>query len=99
MASEVEIIRRLHRILRQQADIRSQLERGPRTIRAAHANLANVTKEVTDHKELIKQKRMDADRKQLQLRGRESKIFELEGKMNISKKQSRIPTAKGADCC
>jgi uncharacterized protein len=85
MSDEIQILRRLHRILRQQADIRSQLERGPRTIKAAKNVFELASQALAAHREEIKKKKMDADRMQLQLRTRESKIFELEGKMNMAK--------------
>ncbi len=85
MSDEIEILRRLHRILRQQADIRGQLERGPRTVKAARNVWEIATQSLAAHREEVKKKRMDADRNQLQLRTREAKIFELEGKMNMAK--------------
>ena len=85
MSSETETLRRLHRILRQIADIKSQLERGPRTIKAARNVWDTAVQALAAHREEIKKKRMDADRLQLQLRTREAKIFELEGKMNMAK--------------
>ncbi|MDZ4848312.1 MAG: phospholipase [Pirellulaceae bacterium] len=85
MSSDIEILRRLHRILRQQADIRSQLVRGPRTVQVAKNVWDFAAKGLAAHREDVKKKRMDADRIQLQLRTREAKIFELEGKMNMAK--------------
>lgn len=85
MSEEIDILRRLHRILRQQADIRSQLERGPRTVKAAKNVWDTALQALAAHREEIKKKRMDADRTQLQLRTREAKIFDLEGKMNMAK--------------
>lgn len=85
MSAEIDILRRLHRILRQIADIRSQLDRGPRTVKAAKNVWDSALQAMAAHREEIKKKRMDADRMQLQLRTREAKIFELEGKMNMAK--------------
>lgn len=67
MSDEIDILRRLHRILRQQADIRSQLDRGPKTVKAAR-NVWNIALQtLAAHREEVKKKRMDADRTQLQL--------------------------------
>ncbi len=85
MSDEIDILRRLHRILRQQADIRGQLERGPKTIKAAKNVWEIASQTLANHREEVKKKRMDADRTQLQLRTREAKIFDLEGKMNMAK--------------
>jgi len=85
MSAVIEILRRLHRILVQQADIRSQLERGPRMVKIAQIHYETAVADEHTHRELVKKTRMDADRKQLQLREREAKIFSVEGKMNMCK--------------
>ncbi len=94
MSEAIDILRRLHRILRQQADIRSQLDRGPRTVKAARNVWDIALQSLADHREAVKKKRMDADRLQLQLRTREAKIFELEGKMNVAKGNREYQTLK-----
>ncbi len=94
MGEVVEILRRLHRILRQIADIRGQLERGPKTIKSSKNVWDLATKALGDHREEIKKKRMDADRMQLQLRTREAKIFDFEGKMNMAKGDREYQTLK-----
>jgi len=85
MSAVIEILRRLHRILNQQADIRSQLERGPRMVKISQTHYKTAIADEHTHRELIKKTRMDADRNQLQLREREAKIFNVEGKMNMCK--------------
>ncbi len=94
MSDEIDILRRLHRILRQKADIRSQLDRGPRTVKAAKNVWDIASQSLAAHRDEIKKKRMDADRMQLQLRTREAKIFELEGKMNMAKGNREYQTLK-----
>ncbi len=94
MSEEIDILRRLHRILRQQADIRSQLDRGPKTVKAARNVWDIAVQSLAAHREEVKKKRMDADRTQLQLRTREAKIFELEGKMNMAKGNREYQTLK-----
>jgi predicted nucleic acid-binding Zn-ribbon protein len=94
MSSAAEIVRRLHRILRQRADIRGQLERGPRLIKVAKANLDAAQAALQQHREGIKRLRMDVDRDQLQLKSREAKIFDTEGKMNMAKKNIEYQALK-----
>lgn len=77
-----KLVRTLHQTLMQIADIKSQIDRGPRQIKAAQLQVDTAKESLQKCRESIKQKRMDADRKQLQLREREAKIHDWEGKMN-----------------
>ncbi len=94
MKTPADIIRRLHRILRQRADIRGQLERGPRMMKAAKAAADAANKALADHRNEIRTKRMEVDRDQLQLKSREAKVFDHEGKMNMAKKNIEYQTLK-----
>lgn len=94
MKTPTDILRRLNRILRQRADIRGQLEKGPRMIKAAKANADSALKALQDHREAIKQKKMEIDRDQLQMKSREAKIIETETKMNMAKKNIEFQTLK-----
>ncbi|MFY7876243.1 MAG: zinc ribbon domain-containing protein, partial [Pirellula sp.] len=76
------LVRALHQTLLQIAEIKSQIERGPRQIKAAQIQVDSAKDALQKCRDTIKQKRMDADRKQLQLREREAKIHDWEGKMN-----------------
>ena len=76
------LVRALHQTLLQIAEIKSQIERGPRQIKAAQIQVDSAKDALQKCRYTIKQKRMDADRKQLQLREREAKIHDWEGKMN-----------------
>lgn len=76
------IVRRLHEVLLQVADIRGQIERAPKQIKAAQNRAQQARDAVTACKETIKKNRMDADRKQLQQRQYEAKLFEWQGKLN-----------------
>jgi predicted nucleic acid-binding Zn-ribbon protein len=94
MKYPADIIRRLHRILRQRADLRGQLERGPKMIKAAKNTAEAARQALSNHRDEIKKKRMEIDRDQLQLKSREAKIFDLEGKMNMAKKNVEYQTLK-----
>jgi len=82
MNVRAEALRELHRIHRQQSDLKSRLTRGPQQIRAAEANVRHFTDELARRKEVLKQARIAADGKQLQLRQREARIADLQAKLN-----------------
>ena len=75
-------VRRLHEILLQVADIRGQIERGPKQMKVAEAKAQQARDSVAACKDQIKKNRMEADRKQLQQRQYESKLYEWQGKLN-----------------
>lgn len=76
------VVRKLHQTLVLIADIKTQIERGPRQIKAAQTQVDAAKDALQKCKDTIRQKKMEADRKQLQLREREGKIHDWEGKMN-----------------
>lgn len=78
------VVQRLHEILSRVADIKDQIQRGPKQILVAQQQLQNARDAVAQCKESIKQKKMEADRKQLLQRERESKLYEWQGKMNAA---------------
>ena len=94
MSISGSVLQTLHRIHRQKSDLNSQLERGPKQIQAAKANIDNAKKTLEEIREKQKNLRMDADRRQLQLRERESRIAVLEGKMNAAKENREYQTLK-----
>jgi predicted nucleic acid-binding Zn-ribbon protein len=77
-------VRRLHEILLQVADIRGQIDRGPKQIKAAQTKAQAAREVVAQCKEQIKKNRVEADRKQLQQRQYESKLYEWQGKLNAA---------------
>ena len=85
MAKMAEVVQRLHRIWRQRADLESQLARGPKQMAHCQLQLNAATGALKNHRDLIKSKRMDADRRQLQMREREAKLYDTEVKMNMCK--------------
>jgi len=79
------VVRNLHQLLVQIADIKTQIDRGPRQVKAAGIQVDAAKDAFQKCKDTIKQQKMAADRKQLQLREREAKIHDWEGKMNAAK--------------
>jgi predicted nucleic acid-binding Zn-ribbon protein len=77
-------VRRLHEILLLAADIRGQIERAPRQLKAAQMALQAAKDAVQGCKDSIKKNRMEADRKQLQQRQYETKLYEWQGKLNAA---------------
>jgi uncharacterized protein len=82
MAVNAAVLRQLHRIHRQLADLHERLERGPKQIRARTAAVAQVEEQLTRSQADIKAARVAADQKQLQLKSAEGKIGELKIKLN-----------------
>jgi len=80
----ISVLRTLHRIHRQLTDLREQLDRGPRQIRAAETHVQhceNVRVRTHDEAKAI---RMAADKQQLQLKSGEDKVKELRRKLNAA---------------
>lgn len=77
-----EALRELHRIHRQLTDLRERLGRGPRQIKAAQANLAELKGKHENSLETLKQTRVSSDQKQLQLKSAEDRILDMRRKRN-----------------
>ena len=82
MGLDYELLRRLHSLLKQQTDLRSRIEKGPRKIKAAAANESIFLAEMEKAKEDATKMKMASNAKQMQLNEREAKIVELNGKLN-----------------
>jgi predicted nucleic acid-binding Zn-ribbon protein len=82
MTVSAALLRELHRIHRQLSDLRSRLERGPRQIKAAEANVQKADQELLAAKEHVKRTRLTADQKELQLKEREGRISDIRVKLN-----------------
>ncbi len=72
--SKIEIsatlLRKLHRIHRQRADLDGQIARGPRQITAGEALVAKAEADMSSVKEALKRANLISDEKQLQLKSR-----------------------------
>lgn len=79
---ESALLRRLHSLHLNIVDLESQLERGPRQIRAGEAIVNERQKIVDKSKEDVRLATIACDEKQLQLKSREDRIEELRTKLN-----------------
>ena len=89
-----EVLRTLHRLHQQTADLANQLERGPRQIKAGEAIVAKHIQSVDDAKEGLKQAKLASDKKQLQLKTREDRIEDLKAKLNTAASNREFDTLK-----
>ncbi|MEM9364637.1 MAG: C4-type zinc ribbon domain-containing protein [Planctomycetota bacterium] len=78
------VLRRLHRIHSQVADLGGQLRRGPLQVKALQAKVDASQLEVDQAAELLKKTRLMADEKQLQLQSREAQMETLKAKLNTA---------------
>lgn len=78
------LLRKLHRIHRQRADLNGQIQRGPRQIKAGEALIARAEEQLAEAKEAHKRTVIACDEKQLQLKSRELRLVDLEGKLNMA---------------
>lgn len=83
MTVTARALRELHRIHRQLADLNEQLEHGPKQIRAHQVNVERLEQLLADSQVQHKETRKAADLKQLQLQSSESKIKDLNLKLNV----------------
>ncbi|MFO0868605.1 MAG: phospholipase [Pirellulales bacterium] len=74
----------LHRIHRQLTDVTDRLAAGPKQIKAAEAAVARAEQDLVAAKETYRQTRIAADEKQLQLKQREARLKDLQGKLNAA---------------
>ncbi len=88
------LLRQLHSIHRQKHELASQLERGPRTIKAGETMVAKAQAAVDSVKESLKQAKLASDEKQLQLSSREARIEEIKGKLNKAASNIEFDTFK-----
>ena len=79
-----DLLQRLHRIYRQRNDIQGQIDRCPRQIAAGEVQVQKCRQAVADATDAIKRTKMAADQKQLQLKERESRLDNLQGKLNAA---------------
>lgn len=94
LAVSADALRTLHRLHRQLADLHDQLAAGPRQLVAGGRQLQIAEAEQTANQEELKKAKMTVDQKQLQLRSAESKILDLEGKLNACKTNREYQTLR-----
>ena len=81
---KLDVLRTLHRIHKQLADLRDRRESGPRQIRAGEAGIKQREDDLTKLREELKTMRKNIDQKQLQMKSNEQKIKELDTKLNMA---------------
>lgn len=86
MSSNVnaEALRELHRLLEQLSDLRSRLERGPKQVAAHRAGVKKLEEGVAEAHERVKETKLAADRKQLDLKESEAKLDKWRGQLNAA---------------
>ncbi|MEI6240820.1 MAG: phospholipase [Planctomycetia bacterium] len=94
LAVTADALRTLHRLHRQLADLHDQLTAGPRQIAARTKQLEAAEAAHAATLDEIKKVKMAGDHKQLQLRSAESKILDLEGKLNACKTNREYQTLR-----
>lgn len=82
MAVSTAVLRELHRIHVQLSDLRDRLARGPRRVQVHQKNLAGQQEILSAAQETVKQTKLAADQKQLDLKSSEGKIEDLKTKLN-----------------
>ena len=78
-------LRTLHRMHRQLADLAEQLAAGPRAVAARTRQVQTAEAKKAAAADDVKKAKVVADQKQLQLKSAETKIADLEGKLNACK--------------
>src|SRR4029078_11215676 len=94
MPSLTDPLRTLHRIHRQHSDLKDRLSRGPRQIQAAELAVKKCEADLTQAKDAFKQAKMASDEKQLQLKHRESKLADLQAKLNMAQSNKEYQLLK-----
>ncbi|MFM9010471.1 MAG: zinc ribbon domain-containing protein [Planctomycetota bacterium] len=88
------VLRTLHRMHRQLADLADQLAAGPRAVAARTRQVQAAEAKKAAAADELKKAKVTADQKQLQLKSAESKILDLEGKLNACKTNREYQTLR-----
>lgn len=94
MPSLTEMLRTLHRVHRQHTDLKDRLSRGPRQVQAVEAHVKKAEGDLAAAKDGYRQSKMAADEKQLQLKHRESKLVDLQAKLNMAQSNKEYQLLK-----
>ncbi len=94
VAVAIETLRTLHRMHRQLEDLQERLDAGPLRLAALTAAVRTAESNRESAQQAVKQARLAADQKQLQLRSAEAKIADLEGKLNACKTNREYQTLR-----
>ncbi|MEO1529364.1 MAG: phospholipase [Planctomycetota bacterium] len=89
-----DLLRRLHSLQTQVAELEGQLKRGPRQIKAGEAMVVQATEKLETARQNVKTATMACDEKQLQLQGREDRIEDLKAKLNTASSNKEFDLLK-----
>ncbi len=92
VATDLTELHRLHTALK---EVRDELARGPRQLKVRDQVITNAKNEVVSKQEELKQTRMSADRKGLELKSLESKLVDLKGKLNQASSNREYDILRG----
>ena len=92
VAADLTELHRLHSALK---DVRDDLARGPRQLKIRDQVIVNAKNEVAAKQEELKQTRMSADRKGLELKSLETKLVDLRGKLNQASSNREYDILRG----
>ncbi|MBB3205343.1 hypothetical protein FHS27_001143 [Rhodopirellula rubra] len=77
-----QLLRKLHRIHQQRADLQGQARRGPMQIKAVESSVVAAQAELDNEIAVLKKTRMVSDEKHLQLQSREAHVLDLNRRLN-----------------
>ncbi len=89
-----DTLRELHRLHVQLSDLRDRIDRGPKQIKARAANVVAAEQKLTHIQTELRQARMGADQKQLQLKSSEAKIEDYRTKLNAAQSNREYQALK-----
>jgi len=92
VAADLTELHRLHSALK---EVREDLSRGPRQLKVRDQVITNAKNEVTTKQEELKQTRLAADRKGLELKTLEAKQVDLKGKLNQASSNREYDILRG----
>jgi predicted nucleic acid-binding Zn-ribbon protein len=92
VAADLTELHRLHAALK---DVRDDLARGPRQLKVRDQVITNTKNEVAAKQEELKQTRMAADRKGLELKTLEAKLVDLKAKLNQASSNREYDILRG----
>ena len=95
MPSAAEQFAEIHRLRLAYRDVRQQLERGPRQIKARQNRVQQAEDHLEELRQQFKEMRSAGDRKSLDLKTNESKIADLQAKLNIATNNREYDIIRG----
>jgi uncharacterized protein len=84
MAVTAAVLRELHHLHQQLAELRDRVERGPKQIRAREANAVQLKTKVDEARARVQETQMAINRKQLDLKAGEQKVVDAKVKLNAA---------------